>query len=64
MVDALTSKGDEGRGVAAIRPGEVRSNRRSGDLRMGEPFRVNRGNLPAFLDFCLWVETPRVEGRK
>ena len=34
MVDALALKGDEGRGVAAIRSGEVPSNLRSGDLRM------------------------------
>ena len=30
-------KGDEGRGVAAIRFGEVPSNLRSGDVRMGKP---------------------------
>jgi hypothetical protein len=30
----LTLKGDEGRGVATIRSGEVPSNFRSGDLRM------------------------------
>ena len=34
MVDALALKGDEGRGVAAIRSGEVPSNLRSGDVRM------------------------------
>ena len=41
MVDALTSKGDEGRGVAAIRLGEVRSNRRSEDFRMEQSSTVN-----------------------
>ena len=40
MVDASTLKGDEGRSVAAIRLGEVRSNRRSGNVRMGKPRRV------------------------
>ncbi len=39
MVDALALKGDEGRGVAAIRFGEVPSNLRSGDVRMGKPSR-------------------------
>jgi hypothetical protein len=34
MVDALALKGDEGRGVATIRFGEVPSNLRSGDVRM------------------------------
>ena len=37
MVDALTLEGDEGRGVAAISLGEVLSNLRSGDFRMGKP---------------------------
>jgi len=37
MEDALTEKGDEGRGVAAISFGEVRSNLWSGDFRMGKP---------------------------
>ncbi len=36
-MDALTSEGDEGRGVAAISLGEMLSNLRSGDVRMGEP---------------------------
>lgn len=44
MVDALTLKSDEGRGVAAICFGEVRSNLRSGDFRMGKPYRVKRDN--------------------
>ena len=39
MVDALARKGDEGRGVAAIRFGEVPSNLRSEDVRMGKPVR-------------------------
>ena len=34
--------GDEGRGVAAIRSGEVPSNLRSGDVRMGKPSRQKR----------------------
>ena len=34
MVDALVLCGDEGRGVAAIRFGEVPSNLRSEDVRM------------------------------
>ena len=44
MVDALTEEGDEGRGVAAICFGEVPSNLRSGDLRMGQPCQVNPDN--------------------
>ena len=45
MVDALTLKGDEGRGIAAIRFGEVLSNLRSGDFRMGQPYMVNPYNF-------------------
>ena len=41
MVDALTEEGDEGRGIAAICFGEVLSNLRSGDFRMGKPHRAN-----------------------
>ena len=37
MEDALTEEDDEGRGVAAISFGEVRSNLWSGDFRMGKP---------------------------
>ena len=40
MVAALTEEGDEGRSLAAIRFGEVPSNLRSGDFRMGKPHRV------------------------
>ena len=40
-MDALTPHGDEGRGVAAISVGEVRSNLRSGDFRMGKPNAAN-----------------------
>ena len=40
-MDALTEEGDEGRGLAAIRFGEVPSNLRSGDFRMGKPHEVN-----------------------
>lgn len=35
MVDALTLNGEEGRSIAAISFGEVQSNLRSGDFRMG-----------------------------
>ena len=45
MVDALTSSSDEGRGVAAISFGEVLSNLRSGDVRMGKPASANRSRL-------------------
>jgi len=45
MVDALASCGDEGRGVAAKSFGEVLSNLRSGDVRMGKPSVANRQNL-------------------
>ncbi len=41
-MDVLTLNGDEGRGVAAISFGEVLSDLRSGDFRMGKPHRVNR----------------------
>ena len=44
MVDASTQKGDEGRGVAAKSFGEVLSNRRSGDVRMGKPGQANLGH--------------------
>lgn len=37
MVDALTQHGDEGRGIAAKSLGEVLSNLRSGNVRMGKP---------------------------
>ena len=37
MVDALGYEGDEGRGVPAKSLGEVVSNLRSGDVRMGKP---------------------------
>ena len=42
MVDALALKGDEGRGLAAICFGEVPSNLRSEDLRMGKPLDFDR----------------------
>ncbi len=44
-MDALTKSGDEGRGVTAISFGEVCSNLRSGDFRMGKPCLVNRDNF-------------------
>ena len=37
MVDALGYKGDEGRGVPAKSLGEVVSNLRPGNVRMGKP---------------------------
>ena len=43
-MDALTEEGDEGRGLAAISFGEVPCNLRSGDFRMGQPYRVNLDN--------------------
>ncbi len=36
----MTEEGDEGRSLAAIRFGEVPSNLRSGDFRMGKPHRA------------------------
>ncbi len=45
MVDALTQHGDEGRGVAAKSLGEVLSNLRSGNVRMGKPHRVSLDEL-------------------
>ena len=42
MVDALASKGDEGRSLAAIRFGEVPSNLWSGDVRMRKRSASNR----------------------
>ena len=53
MVDALALKGDEGRSMTAISSGEVSSNFRSGDLRMGKPtafcavlFGLTRESIP------------------
>ena len=43
-MDALTEEGDEGRGLAAICFGEVLCNLRSGDFRMGQPYRANLDN--------------------
>jgi len=42
MADALTLNGEEGRGVAAISLGEVRSNLWSGNVRMGKPSAANQ----------------------
>ncbi len=39
----MIPKGDEGRGVSAISLGEVASNLRSGDFRMGKPNLANPG---------------------
>ena len=44
MADALTLRGDEGRGVAAIRSGEVPSNLRSGDFRMRKLYQRRADN--------------------
>ena len=49
-MDALTPNGDEGRGVAAICLGEVRSNLRSGDFRIRQRGGVNPRRPPMFLD--------------
>jgi hypothetical protein len=40
MVDALASKSDEGRVMAAISFGEVPINLRSEDVRMGKPHQL------------------------
>ena len=45
MVDALSLSGDEGRSTTAISFGEVSSNLRSGDLRMGKPGRSGGHSL-------------------
>lgn len=49
MVDALTQQSDEGRGIAAIRSGEMLSNLRSGDFRIGKPKRLD-------LLFCYFAD--------
>jgi hypothetical protein len=46
MVDALTLEGEEGRGVTAISLGEVCSNLRSVDIRMGKPNMVINHIIP------------------
>ena len=48
MVDALARKSDEGRGVAAIRFGEVPSNLWSEDVRMGKPHMMNSYDLRSY----------------
>jgi len=42
MEDALGYRGDQGRGVSAISPGEVTTNLWSGDFRMGKPCAENQ----------------------
>ena len=42
-MDASIPKGDEGRGVSAKSLGEVASNLRSVDIRMGKPSLANPG---------------------
>ena len=54
MVDALTEEGDEGRGLAAKSFGEVPSNLRSGNVRMGKPHHVNHDD--STLKRC-WEQT-------
>lgn len=46
-MDASGCQGDEGRGVPAICFGEVASNLRSGDSRMGKPVPMKVGS-PVF----------------
>ena len=66
MVDALTEKSDEGRGVAAICFGEVLSNLRSGDFRMGKPYQVNLDNysVNAGIEHTLGSETSQYQEEK
>ena len=66
MVDALTEKSDEGRGVAAICFGEVLSNLRSGDFRMGKPYQVNLDNssVNAGVEQTLGSETSQYQEEK
>ena len=66
MVDALTEKSDEGRGVAAICFGEVLSNLRSGDFRMGKPYQVNLDNslVNASAEQTLGSETSQYQEEK
>ena len=66
MVDALTLKGDEGRGVAAICFGEVLSNLRSGDFRMGKPYQANLDNssVNAGVEHTLGSETSQYQEEK
>lgn len=54
MVDALALKSDEGRSVAAISFGEVRSNLWSGDLRMGKPNWVNLNYFNILVEERTW----------
>ena len=49
MVDALTLEDEEGRGVTAISLGEVCSDLRSGDVRMGKPNIVINYIIPTLL---------------
>ena len=64
MVDALALKGDEGRGVAAIRFGEVPSNLRSGDVRMGKPRRAKSLRCTAMCKHTLGSETSQYQEEK
>ena len=66
MVDALTEKSDEGRGVATICFGEVLSNLRSGDFRMGKPYQVNLDNslVNARAELTLGSETSQYQEEK
>ena len=66
MVDALTEEGDEGRGVAAICFGEVLSNLRSGDFRMGKPYQANPDNssINVGAELTLGSETSQYQQEK
>ena len=65
-MDALTEEGDEGRSLAAIRFGEVPSNLRSGDFRMGKPHHVNHDDslLKQLREQTLGSETSQYQEEK
>ena len=66
MVDALTEEGDEGRGLAAIRFGELLYKLRSGDFRMGKPYQANPDNslVNARVEQTLGSETSQYQEEK
>jgi hypothetical protein len=66
VVDALTEKSDEGRGVAAICFGEVLSNLRSGDFRMGKPYqaKLDNSSVNAGAELTLGSETSQYQEEK
>ncbi len=64
-MDALTKNGDEGRSVTAISFGEVCSNLRSGDFRMGKPISTNnRDTLTQVRVRTLGSETSQYQEEK